>query len=118
MDPRGTPRWSDPEQPLEIQRTIHSFDPCIACAIHMFDNEQEEIVSVRELVLQDSLKDLERQFGDTFVRVHRNALVDPERLARLSNNENGQWQLSFHGINDTVDVSRRQLAKVRALLKS
>ena len=60
---------------------------------------------------------LEEEFGQRFFRVHRNALVDPERLSRLSNNENGQWQLSFQDINDTVDVSRRQLAKVRALLK-
>lgn len=28
---------ADPEQPLEILRTIHSFDPCMACAIHMID---------------------------------------------------------------------------------
>ncbi len=27
----------DPKQPLEIQRTIHSFDPCIACAVHVLD---------------------------------------------------------------------------------
>jgi hydrogenase large subunit len=25
------------KQPLEIQRTIHSFDPCIACAVHVTD---------------------------------------------------------------------------------
>jgi Ni,Fe-hydrogenase I large subunit len=28
---------ADPERPLEILRTIHSFDPCIACAVHVFD---------------------------------------------------------------------------------
>ncbi len=40
---------ADPEKPLEVLRTVHSFDPCIACAIHMFDNEQEEIVRVKAL---------------------------------------------------------------------
>ncbi len=40
---------ADPEQPLEVLRTVHSFDPCIACAIHMFDNEQRPIVKVRAL---------------------------------------------------------------------
>ena len=44
---------------------------------------------------------LEEEFGQRFFRVHRNALVDPKRLARLSNNENGQWQLSFQDIDDT-----------------
>ena len=28
---------ADPERPLEILRTIHSFDPCIACAVHVID---------------------------------------------------------------------------------
>ena len=37
----------DPERPLEIQRTIHSFDPCIACAIHVNDPDGEELVQIR-----------------------------------------------------------------------
>ena len=36
----------DPKQPLEILRTIHSFDPCIACAVHVTDPEGEELVQV------------------------------------------------------------------------
>jgi hydrogenase large subunit len=40
---------ADPERPLEVLRTVHSFDPCIACAIHMFDNEQRPIVKVKAL---------------------------------------------------------------------
>ncbi len=31
---QGTP-ISDPERPLEILRTVHSFDPCLACAVHV-----------------------------------------------------------------------------------
>jgi hydrogenase large subunit len=34
----GTP-VADPEQPLEIIRTIHSFDPCLACAVHVYDEK-------------------------------------------------------------------------------
>lgn len=34
----GTP-IADPEKPLEILRTIHSFDPCIACAVHLYDEK-------------------------------------------------------------------------------
>ncbi len=40
---------ADPEKPLEVLRTVHSFDPCIACAIHMVDTEQQEIVKVNAL---------------------------------------------------------------------
>lgn len=32
-------KLSNPEQPLEILRTIHSFDPCIACAVHVIDTK-------------------------------------------------------------------------------
>jgi len=34
----GTP-IADPDKPLEILRTIHSFDPCLACAIHLYDEK-------------------------------------------------------------------------------
>ena len=34
----GTP-IADPENPLEILRTIHSFDPCISCAVHVYDEK-------------------------------------------------------------------------------
>jgi hydrogenase large subunit len=37
----------DPEQPIEILRTIHSFDPCIACAVHVTDPNGEELVNVK-----------------------------------------------------------------------
>jgi hydrogenase large subunit len=36
----------DPKQPLEIQRTIHSFDPCIACAVHVVDPEGAELTQI------------------------------------------------------------------------
>ncbi len=34
---------ADPDQPLEILRTIHSFDPCIACAVHIVDTRGKEL---------------------------------------------------------------------------
>jgi len=40
---------ADPEKPLEVLRTIHSFDPCIACAVHMLDPEGREMVKVKVL---------------------------------------------------------------------
>ena len=36
----GTP-VHDPQQPLEIIRTIHSFDPCLACAVHLYEENKE-----------------------------------------------------------------------------
>jgi hydrogenase large subunit len=37
----------DPHQPIEILRTIHSFDPCLACAVHVTDPNGEEMVQVK-----------------------------------------------------------------------
>ena len=37
----------DPKQPIEILRTVHSFDPCIACAVHLTDPDGEELVQVK-----------------------------------------------------------------------
>jgi hydrogenase large subunit len=37
----------DPKQPIEILRTIHSFDPCIACAVHVTDPNGEELVNIK-----------------------------------------------------------------------
>jgi hydrogenase large subunit len=44
----GTP-LADPERPLEVLRTIHSFDPCLACAVHLVDTTKRDIVQVRAL---------------------------------------------------------------------
>jgi hydrogenase large subunit len=38
---------ADAEKPLEVLRTIHSFDPCIACAIHLTDKESNTAISVK-----------------------------------------------------------------------
>ena len=44
----GTP-IADPNKPVEILRTIHSFDPCLACAVHVLDGNGSEIVRVKVL---------------------------------------------------------------------
>jgi len=56
-DPQGQPgayeaalvghQLANPKQPVEILRTIHSFDPCIACAVHVTDPKQGELVRVK-----------------------------------------------------------------------
>jgi hydrogenase large subunit len=44
----GTP-IADPENPLEVIRTIHSFDPCMSCAVHIVDTRGEGITEVKIL---------------------------------------------------------------------
>jgi hydrogenase large subunit len=38
---------ADSKKPVEILRTIHSFDPCIACAVHLTDEEGEEMLQLK-----------------------------------------------------------------------
>ncbi|MDY7091655.1 MAG: nickel-dependent hydrogenase large subunit [Acidobacteriota bacterium] len=42
----GTP-VADPEQPIEILRTVHSFDPCMACGVHVVDSRRRELSKVK-----------------------------------------------------------------------
>jgi hydrogenase large subunit len=42
----GTP-VADAGQPLEILRTVHSFDPCMACGVHVVDTKRRELARVR-----------------------------------------------------------------------
>ncbi|MDT8387439.1 MAG: nickel-dependent hydrogenase large subunit [Thiogranum sp.] len=43
---------ADAKKPLEVLRTIHSFDPCLACAVHMVDTRQQEIVRLQAVGAQ------------------------------------------------------------------
>ena len=42
----GTP-IADPKKPLEVLRTVHSFDPCIACGVHVIDPDSNEVYKVK-----------------------------------------------------------------------
>ncbi|MDG2915797.1 hydrogenase 2 large subunit [Bisgaard Taxon 10/6] len=44
----GTP-VADPSKPLEVVRTIHSFDPCMSCAVHVVNTENGETTEVKVL---------------------------------------------------------------------
>ncbi|MBG0791237.1 MAG: nickel-dependent hydrogenase large subunit [Desulfovibrionaceae bacterium] len=40
---------ADPERPVEILRTVHSYDPCIACGVHVIDNKTGNVKKFRVL---------------------------------------------------------------------
>jgi hydrogenase large subunit len=50
MGPYEASLLANPESPLEVLRTVHSFDPCLACAIHLTDTQKREIVKVSTTV--------------------------------------------------------------------
>ena len=42
----GTP-VADPARPVEILRTVHSFDPCMACSVHVVDTQGREVMRIQ-----------------------------------------------------------------------
>jgi [NiFe] hydrogenase large subunit len=44
----GTP-IADPKKPLEVLRTVHSYDPCIACAVHVIDPDSNQVYKIKAL---------------------------------------------------------------------
>ncbi len=71
----------------------------------------------KEYLLDDSLKALEEEFADLFLRIHRNALVSLRHIADLHKQEDGQVLVKFHDFAETLAVSRRLVAKVKACFK-
>lgn len=72
--------------------------------------------ATEEILIEDSLKALEQEFADRFIRVHRNALVAREAIKGLVK-EAGHTRLLIHGVEARLEVSRRLLPTVRRCLK-
>ena len=71
-----------------------------------------------ELLIDESLKDLEQEFAGRFMRVHRNALVALSRVGQLEKDESGHFHVHLRGRSEPVEVSRRLVAEVRERLKT
>ncbi len=72
-------------------------------------------------LIDDSLKTLEDEFADTFVRIHRGALVAVTSIESLGKTEDGRSQIVLRGgatdDDDGLIVSRRHLTNVKRRLK-
>ena len=73
-------------------------------------------------VLDDALSDLELRLGDSFVRVHRNALVARQAIRAMElrggvrDADTDGWAVRVAPLDEWLPVSRRQVAAVRAAL--
>ncbi len=72
----------------------------------------------QEYLIEESLKALEEEFSNQFIRVHRNALVAQHMLHGLTKNNNRQACISFSEVKDLLEVSRRHLPFIRKKLKT
>jgi two-component system response regulator AlgR len=82
---------------------------------------EHKYVTVRhtggDLLVDESLRTLEQEFPDLFLRVHRNALVARDRIAGLERRPDGAVVLFLHDCEETLAVSRRHLPEVRRGLR-
>lgn len=69
--------------------------------------------ATEEHLIEDSLVNLEKEFGDRFLRVHRNALVAIQFIKGIEKSPVGTWQVNLRGVEKKLDVSRRHTASVR-----
>jgi two-component system, LytTR family, response regulator AlgR len=69
--------------------------------------------ATEEHLIEDSLVNLEKEFGERFLRVHRNALVATQFIRGIEKNASGTWQVNLRGVDKKLDVSRRHTASVR-----
>ncbi|MGR8918942.1 MAG: LytR/AlgR family response regulator transcription factor [Gammaproteobacteria bacterium] len=70
------------------------------------------------LLVEESLRALEEEFGDEFVRVHRNALVNVNQVESLSKDREGNAVVVVRGSEERLPVSRRLLPAVRKRLRA
>ena len=70
------------------------------------------------LLLEESLRLLEKEFGELFLRVHRNALVAKRHIQSLEREPGKGLILRLHDIPEKLEISRRLLPQVRKLLRS
>lgn len=92
--------------------------PISAIAYFLADAKYVEVhFDGGEVLIEDSLVSLEEEFGDRFVRVHRNSLVSRERIEGLAKNAVGETIVRLRGCPATLEVSRRNLPQLRRLLR-
>jgi len=71
----------------------------------------------REALIDDSLKSIEEEFGDQFLRIHRNALVALDHVELLEKGEDGNYRIGLRDTPEKLPVSRRHARTVRQKLK-
>ncbi|MFZ5843188.1 MAG: LytR/AlgR family response regulator transcription factor [Pseudomonadota bacterium] len=87
----------------------------------LYFQADQKYITVRhaggEVLIEEALKDLEEEFGDRFVRIHRNALVALDGIVALERDALGRTVVKLKGLSETLEVSRRHLPGLRATLK-
>ncbi len=82
------------------------------------DTKYVEVHSAKEMLLiEDSLVQLEEEFSDIFIRIHRSCLVAKAAISGLAKSAQGEVAVTLRLRPEKLEVSRRNVAQVRKLIK-
>lgn len=115
-------RASDEASRSHISALTHKGVELIAIEDVRYLQADQKYVSVHygegEVIIDETLRDLENEFGERFLRIHRSALVGKHYIDGLVKDEQGRMCIRLRGVDELIEVSRRHLSAVRKLLKS
>ena len=101
-------------------RTYKGVELIAVDEIRYFQADQK-YVTIRyaggEIIVDETLRELEVEFDDLLVRVHRNALVTKAQIDGLVKQADGQVSVKLKGVDETISISRRHLPSVRKIVK-
>ncbi len=69
-----------------------------------------------QVLIEESLKSLEQEFGARFLRIHRNALVACAFVTGMEKGVEDNWYIRLRGIEEPIEISRRHVSEVRKKL--
>lgn len=118
-------KLSDPTaRPLRehIAARTHRGVELIKLADIYYFTADQKYVKVRHkegiVLIDETLRELEEEFGDRLFRVHRNAIINPTYLDFLETMDAGQYQVRLKGVEEALAVSRRHLPALREKIQS
>ena len=113
---------ADDSRRMHISARTHKGLELIPVARIKYFQADQKYVTVRydeaEIIVDETLRELEDEFADLFVRVHRNALVAKAFIEGLVKDSDGQVRIRLKDAHDLIDISRRHLPAVRKMIKS
>jgi two-component system response regulator AlgR len=103
-----------------VSETHQGIDMVPVSEVRCFIASQKYVQAVHpggELLLADTLKELEEEFSGEFIRVHRNALVALAHISGLRRAADEGWCVALEGVPERPTVSRRHLAALKEKLR-
>jgi two-component system response regulator AlgR len=88
--------------------------------IRFFTADQKYVMvhsTKAQVLIDETLKELEQEFSQQFVRIHRNALVSIKHIQGLDRDQQGHYHVRLANMDDKPMVSRRYASKIKSLLK-